>query len=253
MGQIIAIANQKGGVGKTTTTATLGWYLADHSYKTILIDCDPQGNLTSWLTTSLENNGFVSTIVQGQPITDSLIIVNQRWPALALLPSNNGTIHAMAWLTVTQAPFSTLSTLIRPLATMADYVLLDMPPSRSSSFEQLLFASDQVLVPTELERHSIEGINLMAQTASKIKHEHSRGPTLLGIIPNKVRNCNEHKHFLLSIATAHPKAIWPPVPQSITVTEATARGLSVFDYAPGEKVTHAWETVCARFVENTGG
>jgi chromosome partitioning protein len=253
MGQIIAICNQKGGVGKTTATATIGRYLAQHNYKTILLDADPQGNLTSWLTSSLKNNGWIDTIVQGHHIGESLIIINQGWPTLALLPGNNNTVHALAWLKVTEAPFCTLRNLIHPLAKMADYVLIDMPPSRSSSFEQLLYACDQVLVPTELERHSIEGINLMAQTANKIKHEHSRGPKLLGIIPNKVRNCNEHKHYLLSIAAAHPKAIWPPVPQSITVTEATARGLSVFDYAPGEKVTRAWATVCARFVENTGG
>uniref|UniRef100_A0A6M3M1U6 Putative ATPase domain containing protein n=1 Tax=viral metagenome TaxID=1070528 RepID=A0A6M3M1U6_9ZZZZ len=251
---IVALANQKGGVGKTTLTTHLGAWLSRQGQKVIAVDGDPQGNLTSWLLNGdLDDGGMFRLLVVGDPLRRVVRPVGGEWQ-LGLLPGNFRTGEAMIFLAATRKPFSTVARSVQPLGDMADYVLIDMPPSRSAGFEELLFAADYVLIPTQLERLSLEGVGFMAHAGEDLRREHGRGPRLLGIVPNMARlQTIEHREQLEALVGVYGPTVWPAIPLSVRVTEACSYGQSLFEFAPSEPVTAALAKVAERFLENTRG
>jgi chromosome partitioning protein len=138
---------------------------------------------------------------------------------------------------------------LAPLRSIADFVLMDMPPSRSPGFTELLSGADDVIVPTQLERLSLEGVVLMAQTARAL----DAGPRLLGIVPNMARRqTNEHQAQMGSLVETFGKAVWPPVPLSVRVTEAASFGTTLFDLCPEHATTQAMRLLVDRLLENGG-
>lgn len=251
MGSIVALANQKGGVGKTTFVVHLGAFLSRQGLRVIVVDGDPQGNATSWiLDGDVSDAGLWRLLVVGEPLARVVRRVDSHW-RLGLLPGNAATGEAMIYLAATRKPFGLVASKLRPLGQVADFVLLDMPPSRAAGFQELLFAADWVVVPTQLERLSLEGVMFMAQAARELAEERGRGPRLLGIVPNMVRFTTEHREQLKELVRVFGAVVWPPVPLSVRVAEACGYGRVVFDHAPGEKVTQAMVLVGRRLMQNT--
>jgi len=248
---IIAIANQKGGVGKTTITVHLAVYLARKKRRVVVIDGDPQGNASSWLLDGdTTQAGMFNLLVVGTPAASLARPVN-GWD-MRLLPGNSRTGEAFIFLAATAKPFDTVAQMIRPLAATADYTLIDMPPSKGAGFREMLFAADDVLVPTQLERLSLEGVAFMAQTTKELQAQHGRAPRLLGIIPNMTRRATvEHKQQMAELVKAFGPTVWPPIPLSIKVAEACSYGKNLFDFAPYERVTTALGVIGQRLIQNT--
>lgn len=253
-GSIIAIANQKGGVGKTTLAVHLAAWLSRQQKRIILIDGDPQGNATSWLLNGQPaESGLYNVVIARRPLKQCVQMVNGRWN-VGLLPGNNETGDAMVILTSLRRPFDTLARAIRPMADVADYVLIDLPPSKAAGFREMLFAADWVLIPTQLERLSLEGVVLMARACKEIIEDQGHGPRLLGIVPNMVRKrTREHRLQLGELVKVFQSTVWPPVAESIRVTETSSRGTVMFDLAPRDPVTKALEIIGRRLLENIGG
>jgi cellulose biosynthesis protein BcsQ len=145
---------------------------------------------------------------------------------------------------------------IRALAEIADLVFVDMPPSRTAGFDELLAAADWVIVPTQLERLSLEGVGLLAQAlssqTSNVKRQNVKrddGPRLMGIMPNMTRaSTREHQAQMVELVRAFGQAVWPPLPLTIKVTEAATYGTTVFELCPGEPVTEAMLAVKQRML-----
>jgi len=248
--KIVALANQKGGVGKTSLTVHLGVYLAQQGRRVVVVDADPQGNTTSWLTDGdTTRDDMFQLLVVGRPAV-TLATPIDGWP-LRLLAGNYRTGEAFVFLAATGKPFSTMAQMIRPLAETADYTLIDMPPSKNAGFRETLFAADFVLVPTQLERLSLEGVAFMSRTCQDLAHEYGRGPQLLGIIPNMVRRqTNEHQQGMAELVNTFGPVVWPPIPLSVRVAESCSYGRTLFDYAPDEPVTEAMRLIGRRLIEN---
>jgi chromosome partitioning protein len=242
---IVAIANQKGGVGKTTLAVHLAAYLSQRNGRVVIVDGDPQGNATSWLLGGKTEPGMRRLLVGGSPLED--VVKVGKW-GVALIPGDDSTGDAMTMLAAV-AKLKKISEKLIPIGRRADYLFIDMPPSRSAGFEQLLSVADALIVPTQLERLSLEGVKFMARTVNEIEN----GPRLLGIVPNMVRRTNEHQEQLDALANAFPESVWPPIPLSVRVSEACGYGKTMFDHAPNHKVTTAMRLVAKRFIKLTGG
>lgn len=232
MGKTIVIANRKGGVGKTTLTTHLAVHLARAGLRVVAVDGDPQGNLTSLLLGSQEDDGLYRMLVAKKlpPLTHTLRIVEFSNQRFAVLTGDASTADALGMLALGQRLDEVQKRLVA-IAQQVDVLLLDMPPSQALGFQQMLAAGDWLLVPTKMERLSIEGVGQMLTLAMT---HHLR---LMGVVPTMVQNVIEHREqgqeLLGVLQSANvPDALWPPIPNSIRVAEAQAQGQAIFDYEP---------------------
>jgi chromosome partitioning protein len=251
MGTIVAMANQKGGVGKTTLAVHLAVGLVQRGKKVVVVDADPQGNASSWfMDGDTEACGLFEALVVDKPIVACMRAIS-RWQ-VALLPGNSRTDEAMRFLTAV-GRLQSIPGKIRPLADVADVVIIDMPPSRSAGFQELLLAADHLIVPTQLERLSLEGVGLMAQTVTEL-NERGGHLRLLGVVPNMVRmNTTEHRDQLRDLANQFGSIVWPPLPLSIKVTEACSTGQTLFDGHGKEPISAQMTLLVDRFMTNVFG
>lgn len=246
-GAIIALANQKGGVGKTTLAVHLAVGAARAGRRVILVDADPQGNATSWMMDGqLDADGvYELLLLNAAPVK---LVRGLRGWGVGLLPGNYRTGEALSMLGAV-GKLDQIVGRIRPLARSADLVLVDMPPSRMGGFTEILSAADWVIVPTQLERLSLEGVRLLAQTVQEMGT-----PRLMGVVPNMCRaRTREHQAQMDDLIRAFGPAIWPPIPLTIRVTEAASYGKTLFDLCPSDEVTSAMHQVVARMLEVIDG
>ncbi len=249
----IAIANQKGGIGKTTLALHLAVHLAGQGRRVALVDCDPQGNCSSWLLGGdTTRDGLFQLLVVGRPAV-TLARDVPGW-GFRLLPGNPRSGEAYIFLAATGRPLDTIAHLLKPLAAEVDLLLLDTMPSKGAGFRETLFAADWVLVPSQLERLSLEGVTFLAQTCGELARERGRGPRLLGVVPNLVRRrTGEHQAQLAELVAAFGPAVWPPIPLSVRVAEACAYGTTVFAHAPRDPAALALRLIGQRLLENLEG
>lgn len=227
---IIALSNQKGGVGKTTLAVHLAVGAARRNKRVILVDADPQGNATSWLCDGNDDDGVYRLLMNSdklprvvQPLT--------KW-GLGLVGGNYRTGEALTMLAAVNR-LSEIPSRLRALESVCDLVVVDMPPSRAAGFIEILSAAHRVIVPTKLERLSLEGVALMAHAVSGLPNTR-----LLGIVPNMARrNTNEHQAQLQDLVRTFGQAVWPPVPLAISVTEASSFGSTLWDMGASDAAT----------------
>jgi len=250
---IIAIANQKGGVGKTTLTIHLAYWLAQQGRKVIIVDADPQGNATSWaLNGELPYSALWNLLIAERDLDE--LIQPARWDGVRILPSSQKTGDAMIVLRTINAPFSKVASSLRPLEREADYVLIDMPPSRNSGFLETLFAAEHLLVPTQLERMAVEGIVTLTETLVALRSQQGAAPQLLGIAPNMARlHTNEHQYHMELLIETFDGAVWPAIPNTVKVAEANSFSETVFEYAPESPIASAFEKIGQRVISNLEG
>lgn len=246
MGKIIAIANQKGGVGKTTLAVHLAVGAVQCGQRVALLDADPQGNTTSWALDGEMEDGFFRLLVVG----DSPLRVMRpirRW-GLGLLPGNYRTGEALAMLAAV-GRLAEVPQRIAQVGEIPDLLIVDMPPSRNAGFTEILSACDWVICPTQLERLSLEGVGLMAQTAQQLRNN-GGGPRLMGVVPNMTRSrTTEHREQMDGLVKAFGRAVWPPLPLTVRVAEAVSQGLTLFEASPDEPITGALLEIVMRMLE----
>ena len=242
MGTIVGLATQKGGVGKTTLAIHLAVGAARSGKRVIVIDADPQGNATSWLLDGEMDEGVFRLLVLNEKPVRTVRPLS-RW-GLGLIPGNFRTGEALTMLAAV-GRLAEIPSRIKPLAQVADLVIIDMPPSRSAGFVEMLSAMDWVIVPTQLERMAMEGVALMAQTVAEIE-----GPRLMGVVPNMTRvQTREHQAQMADLVQAFGHAVWSPIPLTIKVTEAASYGKTLFDHCPADPATLAMTGVLKRMLE----
>ena len=248
--KVIALTNQKGGVGKTTTAVNLGVTLAQQGKKVLLIDADAQANLTMSLGYHRPDDLPVtlSTIMQ-DIIDDKSVDVTQgilhHNEGVDLLPSNIELSGLEVRLINAISRESVLKTCISKVKKNYDYVLVDCMPSLGMLTINALAAADSVVIPTQPHFLSAKGLELLLRSVSKVRRQINPPLRIDGILMTMVMpRTNISKEITATVRNAYGQKIKvfdTQIPHSIRAVEATAEGKSIFAYDKGGKVAAAYE------------
>lgn len=180
MAKIISIANQKGGVGKTTTTINLSSLLAAAEKRTLLIDIDPQANSSSGLSITNHNPSVYEVLVGTKNINE--VIINSFMPFLDMLPSNINLVGAEIEMVDMENRETLLKKALAEVNDKYDYILIDCPPSLGLLTLNSLTASNSVLIPVQCEYFALEGLGQLLNTINIVKKHYNKDLNIEGVL-----------------------------------------------------------------------
>ncbi len=233
--RVIALCNQKGGVGKTTTTINLGAALADYGRRVLLVDFDPQGALSVGLGVNpMELDRTVYNLLMERGVAIDDILLKTNIPGMDLLPSNIDLSAAEVQLVGEVAREQTLQRVLRPVVDDYDIILIDCQPSLGLLTVNALTASDGVVVPLECEFFSLRGVALLIQTIDKIKERLNPQLELEGILATMYDARTVHgREVLARVVEAFGDRVFHTViNRTVRFPETTVAGEPITTYAP---------------------
>lgn len=233
MNKIICIANQKGGVGKTTTAINLSASIATAEKKTLLIDCDSQGNASSGLGVNqdlIREKNFYHALIGDLPLRD--VILPTAVPNLDIVPCNRDLVGVEVEFVAIQNREKQLRTLLQQLDVVYDFIIIDCPPSLGFLTVNAMVASDYLIVPLQCEYFAMEGLGHLINTIRLIKAKLNPSLTLGGILLTMYDTRN-----LLSRRVSEDvrkyfgdKVFNVVIPRNVRLSESPSHGLPIILY-----------------------
>ena len=248
--RVLAFANQKGGVAKTTTTLSIGAALAERGRRVLAIDMDPQGALTYSLgidPDSLEET-VNDVLVRRLPV-EKVVVTKE----VDLVPANIDLAGAEAVLLAKTGREYALQRAVRDVLPSYDYILIDCPPSLGILTINALTAAHGVVIPLQCEALSHRGVGQLVETMQDIRHFTNPDLELIGVIPTMYDGRSNHARAVLDdVGTRYGvKVLAPPVRKSIRFAEATQAGRSIISFSPAHPGAEAYR-VLAGILEGDG-
>jgi chromosome partitioning protein len=246
--RVIAVANQKGGVGKTSTVVNLAAALAEHGSRVLVVDMDPQGNASTALGCFLRDDvaGTYEVVVDQQPVVD-VAVAAPTLPLVSLLPSNPDLAGAQVELVGSEGREHRLREAIAADQTEYDYVLIDCPPGLDLLTVNALVAADEVLVPMQCEYYSLEGLSQLQATIEQVRSFLNPGlrdgPILLTMY--------DELHELSRDVADEVRSFFPDrvmstaIPRSPDIGIAPSHGQTVVSYRPFGRGAQAYVVAAA--------
>jgi chromosome partitioning protein len=255
MGRIYALANQKGGVGKTTTAVNLGAYLAAAGQRVLLVDADPQANATSSLGVDRQSLSYSTydVLLNSVPAEEAILLSKQV--RLDLLPSTTALAGAEVELVSLMAREYRLDRALEPIVDRYDYLFLDCPPSLGLLTINALTASRVgILIPVQCEYLALEGLGHLLKTIYMVRDNLNPGLTIAGVVLTMFdARTNLSRQVVDEIRRYFPAYVFQTViPRSVRLGEAPSYGESILSYAPTTAGALAYEALAQELLERNG-
>ncbi len=254
MGEIIACANQKGGVGKTTTVVSLAAYLALDGKRVLLVDMDPQGNATSGLGIDKETlQASLYDVLLGETSFEAAVGPTAI-DGLDVLPSHRGLAGAEVELVTSSDRERRLKQALNGPGDAYDFVLLDCPPSLGLLTVNALTAADGVLIPLQCEYYALEGLGQLMATVELIRDHLNPRLTLKGVVLTMHDGRTSLSADVAAEVRRHlgQQVFDTVVPRSVRLAEAPSYGKSIAAYSPGSRGALAYQAVAEELLQRSG-
>ena len=251
MGKVISVANQKGGVGKTTTTVNLSTLLAKKGKKVLLIDTDPQGNATSGLGITKELELSVYDILVGDTTFDETV-QDTAVKNLKICPSNISLAGAEVELVSMMSREQRLKVKLDEVKDQYDYVLIDCPPSLGLVTLNAFTASDSVLIPVQCEYFALEGLGQLLNTVNLVKKHLNKSLEIEGALLTMYdARTNLSNQVVKEVKKYFENKVYKTViPRNVRLSEAPSYGMPISLYDARSKGAKAYDKLTKEFLKN---
>ena len=255
MAEVISVINQKGGVGKTTTSINVAYFLAKAGKKVLLVDFDPQGNASSGLGVDKKGLELTMTeVITGEVGLDK-VVVPTRCKGLVVAPATPKLANAEVVMAGMNKKFILLRSAIAKVAQFFDYIIIDCPPSLSLLTVNAMIASDWLLLPVQTEFYALEGVSQLLESMKLVKKAMNPRVKLLGVVATM-----HDKRTALSGQVLHEIKKYfkgmvfnTTIPRNVRLAEAPSHGVAIGQYDKFSKGSRAYEKLTKEILKKIEG
>lgn len=254
MAQVLAIVNQKGGVGKTTTTVNLAAALGLLKKKVLLVDIDPQGNATSGVGVDKREAERSSYEMLVEGVDAAEVALTTEFRGVSLIPASMQLAGAEIEMVELPRRESRLKAALAPLREQYDYILIDCPPSLGLLTLNALCAADGLLVPIQCEYYALEGLSQLMATVRQVKRLYNPQLEMAGVLLTMYDGrLNLTQQVVAEVKKFFPRKVFSTViPRSVRLSEAPSFGKPICYYDPAGKGTEAYTALARELIRGKG-
>lgn len=242
---IIAVSNQKGGVNKTTLTFNLGYLLAEQGKRTLVIDADPQGSLSTIFNVDDREKNIYNVLLEQEPVQKTIVEIEEN---LYLLPGGIELANFEVNVATKPGRENCFKDMLSEIKSQYDYILIDSPPSLGLLLINILNASQRVIIPTHTDYLSYKGLSLLLHTVERIKETFNRELKIMGVVATGFDGRTLHSKEILELIEG--LNVLGIITNSVKVKDATLASEPLHRYDKKHKIVEQYKKIAREVLKD---